>query len=204
MDVLITRSVGLRGTAILAREYRSELLSRYPERLVDTAASFDKDMDKHNDTSVISDIFTNMNDVYGIAYAKEYTEFGVYEALFQASKELKCGMRIRIKDIPIRQETVEVSEFTEVNPYELYSGLSMVIVAENARALKEYLLKEFNIPSSIVAYTTPDNDKIISNDEEEGFLPHIRKDELKNKLGRKLYYERTDSVNLREEQQDRD
>lgn len=186
--MLISKYIGILGTAILARERRAQLLSRLPAWLVDEAARFDEDYD----SSVISDV--NLALSHGALYAKEYTEFGIFEALFQMSKELKTGLLIDIKSIPVKQETIEVCEVLGVNPYALFSGNSAVIVTENGPEMKAFLESE-NIPAQIVAQTTDNNDKIIVNDEERGFLQHIRKDELKSVLGRKEYYERTDFVN---------
>lgn len=190
MDVLVTRYIGIRGTAILAREYRDDLVNRYPKWLVDESCQFDSYLNSSD--SQLSD--------ENVIYSKEYTEFGVFEALFQMSRELKCGLEINIKDIPIKQETVEICEFTGVNPYALYAGYSSVVVAKDGKKAVEFYEKN-GIPATIVGTTTKDNDKIVINEDERGFLPHIRKDELKTKLGRRLYYERTDSISAGEEQQ---
>lgn len=231
MDIIISKYIGIRGTAILARERREELLSRYPEWIIDEAASFDNDLEDYQiendqieealneDSSIkddsieigrigenlikdssIKDDSELLKDVrialdQGASYAKEYTEFGVFEALFQMAKTLKCGIRVNIKDIPIRQETVEVSEFLGVNPYALYSGNSAIIVASDGAKIVSKL-EENGIAARIAGYTTKDdNDKIVINEDERGFLQHIRKDELKNILGRRDYHERTDSIN---------
>ena len=191
MDVLVTRYIGIRGTAILAREYRDDLVNRYPKWLVEEACQFDSDINSDSE-----DIIYDAN----IVYSKEYTEFGIFEALFQMSRELKCGLEINIKDIPIKQETVEICEFTGVNPYALYAGYSSVVVAQDGKKAVEFFEKN-GISATIVGTTAKDNDKIVINEDERGFLPHIRKDELKTKLGRRLYYERTDSISAGEEQQ---
>lgn len=188
MDVLVTKYIGIIGTAILARERREELLKKLPEWLVDEAACFDEDYN----TNPVTEVGLSME--HGAIYAKEYTEFGIFEALFQMSKELKTGLRIDIKSIPVKQETVEVCEIIGVNPYALFSGNSAVVVTKDGQEMKEFL-ESMNIPAQIVAQTADNNDKIVVNDEECGFLQHIRKDELKNILGRKEYYERTDFVN---------
>ncbi|MCQ2081240.1 MAG: AIR synthase-related protein [Lachnospiraceae bacterium] len=194
MDIIISKYIGIRGTAILARERYSELISRYPEWLIDEASCFDENLpEASNDLEPIEDVRIALEN--GAAYAKEYTEFGIFEALFQMAKTLKCGIRVNIKDIPIKQETVEVCEFLGVNPYALFSGSSAVIVTEDGARMIS-LLEENGILGRIVGYTTKeDNDKIVINDEERGFLQHIRKDELKNILGRRDYHERTDSIN---------
>ena len=198
MEILITRYIGIIGTGIMGKVRRQELLARYPEWFVNEAASFDDEVSMNrNSSGELPEIDCAMNN--GAVYASEYFEFGVYEALFAMSKELKCGLRIRLKDIPIKQETVEICELLSVNPYALYSGYSSVIVTDNGESLK-LKLEDMGIPAAIVGYTTTDNDKKVINEDEESFLPHIRKDELKNLLGRKEYHERTDTINYRKEQ----
>ena len=189
MDVIISRYIGIRGTAIMARARYDELKKRYPEWFLVEAMSFDEGLDDINE---LPEIGIAMNE--GASYAKGYTEFGIFEALFQMSKELRCGLRIRIKDIPIKQETVEVCEELKCNPYALFAGGSSVIVCENGEVMKEVLEKN-GIPASIVGHTNKDNDKIVINEDEESFLPHIRKDEMKNVLGRKEYNDIVQNMN---------
>ncbi|MCR4991229.1 MAG: hypothetical protein K6A38_10255 [Lachnospiraceae bacterium] len=190
MDILVTRYIGIKGTAILSREYEEDLKKRYPAWLVEEAKSFDEGIDEieKNDESVIKELSS-----LRIGYYASYTEFGVFEALFQMARSLKCGMDIRIKDIPIKQETVEVCEHTGADPYLLYSGGSFVIACEDSKKLIEEL-ETRNIPAFLIGNTTSTNDKVIINEDERGFLPHVRKDELKRILGRKVYYERTDII----------
>lgn len=193
MDIIVSSYIGKRGTAILARQKYDELITRYPSWLIETACNLDGDTDEVYDNGVIKDVTISLSN--DAAYAKEYNEFGIFEALFQMSKTLKCGIRVNIKEIPIRQETVEVCEFLEVNPYALFSGKSAVIVSDDGARIVTELLQN-GINAKIIGYTTKeDNDKIVINGEDRGFLQHIRKDELKNILGRREYHERTDSVN---------
>ena len=189
MDIIVTRFIGILGTAILAREFESGLRTRYPKWLVDEAISFDDDVDRIEENDI--DVIKSMGD--RIAYLGRYTEFGVFEALFQMSRFLKCGMDIEIKSIPIKQETVEVCEFTGADPYLLYSGVSCVLACENGEDIIRELAGH-DIPAFKVGITTSTNDKIVINESERGFLPHVRKDELKRILGKKVYYERTDFI----------
>lgn len=194
MDVLVTRYIGIRGTAIIARARYDELIKRYPEWLVNEACSFDEGIGEMPELLSADNSFDNYDEA-NVIYAKEYVEFGIFEALFQMSKELKCGLEINIKDIPIKQETVEICEAVGANPYALYSGYSAVMVADDGVRLQREL-ESRGIPAFIIGHTTSDNDKILINEDERSFLPHIRKDELKNILGRREYHERTDTINF--------
>ena len=176
----------------MARSKYNELLKKVPKWLADEAGLFDEGINEGYQNSVLKEIDIALSNK--AVYAKEYVEFGVFEALFALSKELKTGLLIDIKAIPIKQETVEVCEALGCNPYALYSGYSAVIATPCGEELKN-ILAEAGILANIVGHTTDNNDKILINEDERSFLPHIRKDELKNILGRREYYERTDSVN---------
>lgn len=205
MDIIVTRYIGIKGTAILANARYEELLTRYPNWLIDEAKRFADGIEDLYAAKNFEDI-SNEEDIIlseiniafskGAVYAKEYTEFGIFEALFQMSKELKTGLWTNIKDIPIKQETVEVSDFFKVDPYAMFSGVSAVIVIPSEKTVD--LMEALNladIPAVKIGETVPGNDKVVINEDERSFLKHIRKDELKNLLGRKEYYERTNLIN---------
>lgn len=188
MDILITKYIGIKGTAILARHGYEELVNKYPEWLIDEASLFDNNIQCGYDNDTLKEVGISLSN--GAVYAEEYDEFGVYEALFKMAQSLKCGLEVDIKAIPIKQETVEVCEFFGVNPYAMFSGYSAVIVSDDGVRMVEKL-NEAGIMATIVGHTTPGNDKVLINEDERGFLQHIRKDQLKDILGRKVYYERT-------------
>lgn len=209
MDIIVTNYIGEYGTGILAQERRNELLKTLPEWLVNRAAKLADNGCPATEAPGVEGATEGMQGMQdagvskalecGAMYAKQYTEFGVLEALYVMSKTLKTGLEADIRLLPIRQETVEICEALDVNPYALYSGNSAVVVVENGMTLVS-VLKEIGVPAIIVGHTVDGNDKIVTNGDESGFLPHIRKDELKNILGRKEYYERTNIIDSREEQ----
>lgn len=47
---------------------------------------------------------------------------GVYAALWRLGDAYGCGLEVYHKDIPIKQETIEICEVLDVNPYELASS----------------------------------------------------------------------------------
>ena len=47
------------------------------------------------------------------------TEGGVYRALWNICEDFGCGIRVDIRDIPIKQETVEICNHLDIDPYTL-------------------------------------------------------------------------------------
>ena len=157
MDVIVTKWVGLEGTSIIAKEKEEELLKRYPQALVDTAKGFDAYL------SVLPE-------------AAVAVESGV-SAMHEMPESAGVGLEIDLTKIPIRQETVEVCEFFDINPYELISSGSMLMAATDGNGLVR-ALEAANIPAVCVGKVTEGNDRVLLSGEERRFLEPPKEDEL--------------------------
>ena len=168
-DIVISKWIGLEGTAILANMKKEEMLARYPEYLIDEAAGFDKYL------SVIPEAATAMKS--GVCVMHDASEGGIMATLWELAESSGVGLSIDMKKLPIRQETVEVCEFCDVNPYELLSGGCLVMTTEDGNALVDALLQQ-DIPAVVVGKITDSNDRIIVNGEEKRYLDKPKMDEI--------------------------
>ncbi len=169
MDIIVTKWVGLEGTSILAKEKSEELLTRYPRSLVENAKNFDAFL------SVLPESRIAVHN--GAVAMHDITEGGVFGALWELSVCAGVGIEVDLKKIPIRQETVEVCEFFDLNPYCLISSGSMLIVAENGYDCVK-ALEEEGIHAVVIGKTTDNNDKAVLNEGEKRFLEAPKPDEL--------------------------
>lgn len=64
-------------------------------------------------------------------------------------RHLASDFEIDLKKIPVRQETIEICEFFGLNPYELISGGSMLMAAEDGNQLVHELEKA-GIPAAVI------------------------------------------------------
>lgn len=168
-DIVLTKWIGLEGTAMLAELNREKLLQRYPAYLVDEAASFQQFM------SVIPEAATAIKS--GVYAMHNATEGGIFAALWEMAERSGVGLTIDLKKIPLRQETVEVCECCNCNPYELLCGGCMVMTAEDGLGLVE-TLREQNIPATIIGKITDSNDRIIMNDDEVRYMDRPKTDAI--------------------------
>ena len=169
MDVIVTKWVGLEGTSIIAKEKEEELLKRYPQALVDTAKGFDAYL------SVLPEAAVAVES--GVSAMHDVTEGGIFGALWEMAESAGVGLEIDLKKIPIRQETVEVCEFFDINPYELISSGSMLMAAADGNGLVR-ALEAANIPAVCVGKVTEGNDRVLLSGEERRFLEPPKADEL--------------------------
>lgn len=169
MDIIVTKWVGLEGTSILAKEKEAELLIRYPRPLIEEAKGFDAFL------SVLPEARIAVKN--GAVAMHDITEGGVFGALWELAQSAGVGIEVDLKKIPIRQETVEVCEFFDLNPYCLISSGAMLIVAENGYDCAK-AIEEAGIPAVVIGKTTDNNDKAVLNEGEKRFLEAPKPDEL--------------------------
>lgn len=168
-DIVMTKWIGLEGTAILANKKREELLTRYPEYLVEEAASFDKYL------SIIPEAATAVKS--GVCTMHDASEGGIFGTLWELAERAGVGLTIDLKKLPLRQETVEVCECCNVNPYELLSGGCLVMTSGDGPGLVAALEAE-GIPAVIVGKVTDSNDRIMINEDEVRYMDRPGQDEI--------------------------
>lgn len=65
----------------------------------------------------------------GVAAIHDASQGGIFGALWDMAEASGIGLDIDLKKLPIRQDTIEISEFFDINPYKLLSGGSLIIIA---------------------------------------------------------------------------
>lgn len=169
MDIVVSKWIGIEGTVILAKERERELLGRYATTFIDRS----KDLDAY--ISVLSEAAVAARS--GVSAMHDITEGGIFGALWEMAEASGVGLEIDLKKIPVRQETIEICEFFGLNPYELISGGSMLMAAEDGNQLV-HELKKAGIPAAVIGKAMAGNDRVLRNEEERRFLEPPKLDEL--------------------------
>ena len=169
MDIVVTKWVGLEGTSILAKEKKAELLTRFSEYFISQAQNFDKMI------SVLPEALAAVKS--GVSAMHDVTEGGIFGALWEMAESSGVGLEIELKKIPLKQETVEICEFFDINPYELISSGAMLMAADDGNQLV-LDLKKAGIPACVIGKATAGNDRVLLNGEERRFLEPPKTDAL--------------------------
>lgn len=168
-DIVISKWIGLEGTAILAKRHKEKLLQRYPAYLVEEASGFDQYL------SIIPEAATAIKS--GVCAMHDASEGGIFGALWELAEGAGVGLSVDLKKLPLRQETVEVSECCNVNPYELLSGGCLVMTTEDGLGLTR-ALAEAQIPAVVVGKITNSKDRILINEDEIRYMDRPKTDEI--------------------------
>lgn len=169
LDIIATKGIGLAGTTYIARKLRDELLLRFPAQYIDGAIRLKEHL------SIINEAASARES--GARLMMSMGKGGIFASLWDMSQLLGTGLNIDIKSIPIAQETVEICNHYNLNPYEMYSLGSMLIATCHGDELVEELAKG-GIYASVIGHTSPGNDKLIVNEDEKRFLTKPGPDEV--------------------------
>ncbi len=161
MELVATKWIGLEGTAFVAKEREEELLERFPAYLVKEAKGFDRYL------SVIPEAAAAGKS--GVCAMTDVSAGGIFGALWEMAESSGVGLDIDLKKIPIRQETVEICNYLDLNPYEMISGGSLLAGTENGNDLVRALKAE-GIWAAVIGKTAAGKDRVVHNGGEKRFL----------------------------------
>lgn len=116
-------------------------------------------------------------DERGIVRVRESGQDGLFQGLWRLSRSWGTGFTVHLKDVPVRQETIEVCEILEVNPYDLESADCLWVAAEHGRRLC-IQLREEGIPAAVIGELTDSNDCLLVHDDTVSYLNRPQEEEF--------------------------
>ncbi len=161
MDIVVTKWVGMEGAAHLALEKEEELKARYAVPFIDKAKISRQVMSILPEAAVATKS--------GACAMHDVSEGGIFGALWEMAECAGVGLEIDLKKIPIRQETIEICEFFDINPYKIVSSGSLLIATSDGNALIRQMEKE-GIYAVVIGKATDSNDRVLINEDERRFL----------------------------------
>jgi hydrogenase maturation factor len=168
-DIVLSKWIGLEGTALLAKSYGKELRTRYPDFLIQEAGGFLQHM------SVIPEAEAAVG--AGVRQMHDVSEGGIFGALWEMAEVSDVGLTVDLRKIPVKQETIEICEYFHISPYELMSGGSLLMADCNGAALVE-TLEAKGIQATVIGRFTKGSERIIQNGEEVRYLNRPAQDAI--------------------------
>lgn len=168
-EIVMTKWAGLEGSAILAKAKEQELLTRYNPSFINKAQNFIDYISVIPEARIAKEV--------GVSSMHNVAQGGIFGALWELGVASNCGLEVDLKKIQLKQETVEICEFFDLNPYMLISGGSMLIVTDKANLLVDRLRDE-GITATVIGRIKQGNDKVIKGTDEHRYLEPPKADEL--------------------------
>lgn len=168
-DIVVTKWIGLEGTARIVRAKEQELLNKFPSKMIYDAKNFSEILSVAAEAApAVKSGVTAMHDISG---------GGIFAALWELAESSGVGLEIELKKIPVKQETIEICNYFDINPYELLSGGCMLISTTDGNRLVMDLKQE-GINACVIGKVTKTNDRVVINGDIRRFLEPSRNDEI--------------------------
>ncbi|MEM1540280.1 MAG: AIR synthase family protein [Candidatus Bathyarchaeia archaeon] len=173
--LILTKSAGIEGTAILATECYNLLLKMgVDDRLLKSAQKFFEKI------SVVKDGITAFK-TGGVDAMHDPTEGGVLGGIHEMADASNLGVKVFEEKIPVAEETAEICKLLEIDPLQLISSGAMLIAAkpEYTELIIEKL-KEKRIKASVIGEFLKDSNEriMVRRDKHEISLPRPKCDHL--------------------------
>ena len=124
MDKLIlTKSAGIEGTAILASDREKQLKKTIEASLLEKAKKF------FNQISVVKEAITTIK-TGGVNAMHDPTEGGIFGGIHEMAEASNLGAKIFEEAIPVKPETIKICEFFKIDPLQLISSGALLISAK--------------------------------------------------------------------------
>ena len=97
---------------------------------------------------------------------------GVYGALWHMTAASHIGMHLDVRQVPLRQESIELCNMFELNPYRVKSSGCMILTSDCGARTVEIISRvtEGKMPCVIAGYTLKGKEKLLVNRDEVQYL----------------------------------
>ncbi len=168
-DLVAAGYAGREGARQICRARRGQLLSWFSEEYIE-------EMEQ-------DDIFRTDGGAipwrqYGATEWEEVGEGGIFTALWNLSGAYRLGFEADLHKIPIKQDTIEVCERYDLNPYRLLSSNCAVAAADHGWRLAERLASD-GIPACVIGRVHSGIKRVIFYGTVRGFMERPREDEIR-------------------------
>ncbi|MCK5628316.1 AIR synthase family protein [Candidatus Bathyarchaeota archaeon] len=167
--LILTKSAGIEGTAILAAEKEHQLRRKMNDKELQNAKNL------YRQISIVEEALTAYR-TGGVHAMHDPTEGGIFGGIHEMADASNLGVRVHEREIPIRQETLKICSFFEIDPLQLISSGALLIAAEEKYTLE--IIEELNrkhIEATIIGEFLKDNHRFI-----------VRRNKLEEELVRPL------------------
>ena len=175
--IVMTKTAGNEGTAILARECGAQFLRLGIHReVLDAAADFLSRL------SVLPEA-RSVRSTQGVAAMHDVTEGGVATALLELIESSGCGLTIDLDAIPVDSVTAEICEAVRLDPLGLIGSGSLLLAVEeeSVRIILEHIRAEGIAAAVIAEVVEPGRGVMAHRAGHSVSLPRFERDEI-NKM----------------------
>lgn len=176
-DLLLCGYAGLEGTLRLLAEARADLAQRFTGAFLDQAASLENELVAPEQLLAAWRVQQAADGSPVPVTARQIGSGGILAALWELSEQEKLGFEIDMRSIALKQETVEFCEACRLNPYQMTSAGSFLLLTDRAEEVLG-ALAEAGAHGVRLGTARRQNARVIRNGEETRYLDRPAPDEF--------------------------
>lgn len=166
-EIILCGYTGLEGTLRLVDEAEADLRTRF-------TPSFIEKTKRCKEALILPEQVLQLPEE---AKSRQCGDGGVLCGLWELAEAEKTGFEIDFSKLALKQETVEICEFFQLNPYLLTSAGSYLVLTEHGEETLE-ILKNAGVPAVRIGFVKEQNARTLVNGEETRYLDRPAPDEL--------------------------
>ena len=200
-ELVVACPVALKGTSVIAKSKKDKLAERFSagfiqnciflwdsygaQREVESQTAVNEQSDTHSDTqagaqagqSEKHSVVWKIAEEAGASALYAMGEGGFLSALWKMAEASEVGLEVDFRKVLIRQETIEVCEIFDLNPYKLQSDGAILIGIRGGEALVQRLRNE-GFMAEIIGQTNSGNDRLLYSGGSARYLERPAADEI--------------------------
>ena len=200
-ELVVACPVALKGTSVIAKSKKDKLAERFSagfiqnciflwdsygaQREVESQTAANEQSDTHSDTqagaqagqSEKHSVVWKIAEAAGASALYAMGQGGFLSALWKMAEASEVGLEVDFRKVLIRQETIEVCEIFDLNPYKLQAEGSVLIGIRGGEALVQRLRNE-GFMAEIIGQTNSGNDRLLYSGGSARYLERPAADEI--------------------------
>ncbi len=166
--LVLTKAAALEGTHVLANDLRSRL-GAVPPTLLDEARRYGDELSVVPEARLAVEL--------GATAMHDPTEGGVIGALWEMAEASRCGFRVTVSAIPVRDATRAICEALAVDPLRLIASGALLIAWRDGAAMVNGL-HAAGIAATLIGEMTDLHKVLVHSDGREEQVIELDRDEL--------------------------
>ena len=199
-ELVVACPVALKGTSVIAENKKDRLAERFSAGFIQNCISLwddhgaQRNVESQTDVDEQSESLTETENGKNEKHEKDSIvwktaleagatalyamgEGGFLSALWKMAEASEVGLEADFRKVPIRQETIEVCEIFDLNPYKLQADGAVLIGIRGGEALVQRLRNE-GFMAEIIGQTNSGNDRLLYSGSSARYLERPAEDEL--------------------------
>lgn len=172
-ELVVACPVALKGTSVIAEKKKDRLAERFSAGFIQNCISLWDDYGSQKQETTA----WKLAEEAGASALYAMGEGGFLSALWKMAEASEVGLEVDFRKVPIRQETIEVCEIFDLNPYKLQAEGTILIGIRGGEALVQRL-RNAGFMAEIIGQTNNGNDRLLYSGGSARYLERPAEDEI--------------------------